>query len=72
MLASVVIVLFVWIAMRTGALDRAAVAAIAPMAGGAFVLAWAAPPARRLRTVGWTLIAISMATAAITMATLRA
>jgi hypothetical protein len=71
MIASVGIVLLVWLAMRMHVLDRAAVGAVAPMAGGAFVLAWAAPPAKRLRTVGWTLIAISTATAAITIAALR-
>jgi hypothetical protein len=71
MLASVVIVRLVWAAMRMRALDRAAVVAIAPMAGGAFVLAWAAPSAKRLRTVGWTLIVISTAAAGITIAALR-
>jgi hypothetical protein len=38
---------------------------------GAIVLAWAAPPARRLRTVGWTLIALSTATAGMALALLR-
>jgi hypothetical protein len=52
-------------------LDRAAGVAVAPMLCGAVVLAWAAPPARRLRTVGWTLIAVSTATAGMTIAILR-
>jgi hypothetical protein len=72
MVVSVVILVMVWLAVRTHALDRAAVAAIAPMVGGAFVLAWIAPPAKRLRTVGWTLIAVSTAAAAITIVALRA
>jgi hypothetical protein len=38
---------------------------------GTAALAWAAPPARRLRTIGWTLIAVSTATAGMAIALLR-
>lgn len=71
MLAVVVIVIVVGIGVQMHALDRAASVSIAPMLCGAIVLAWAAPPATRLRTVGWTLIAVSTATAGITIAFLR-
>ena len=71
MLAAVVVVVLVAKAARIQMLDETAVVTVAPMAGGAFALAWAAPSARRLRTVGWTLIAVSTATAGITIAFLR-
>jgi hypothetical protein len=71
MLAGIIVVVLVGSAAQMHALDRAAALAVAPMLCGAIVLAWAAPPARRLRTVGWTLIAISIATAGLTIAILR-
>jgi hypothetical protein len=70
-LAAVVVAAVVAAAARMHLLDRLAVVAVAPMLCGAIVLAWAAPPARRLRTVGWTLIAVSTATAGIAVAFLR-
>ena len=71
MLAAVGVVVIVATAARIHLLDGTAVVTLAPMAGGAFALAWAAPSARRLRTVGWTLIAVSTATAGIAIAILR-
>jgi hypothetical protein len=71
MLAAVVVVVLVATVAQMHMLDETAVVTVAPMAGGAFALAWAAPSARRLRTVGWTLIAVSTATAGITIAFLR-
>jgi hypothetical protein len=71
MLAAVVVVALVATAVQIHMLDETAVITVAPMAGGAFALAWAAPSARRLRTVGWTLIVVSTATAGITIAFLR-
>jgi YwiC-like protein len=71
MLTAVVIVVLVGTAAQMHVLDRAAAVAVAPMLCGAIVLAWAAPPAGRLRTVGWTLIAVSTATAGIAIALLR-
>jgi hypothetical protein len=71
MLAVVVIAVLVGAGAQLQALDRAASAAVAPMLCGAVALAWAAPPARRLRTVGWTLVAVSLATAGLTVAILR-
>ena len=70
-LAAVVVAAVVATAARMHLLDRLAVVAVAPMLCGAIVLAWAAPPARRLRTVGWTLIAVSTATAGLAIALLR-
>lgn len=71
MLAAVVVVVLVATAVQGHLLDETAVVTVAPMAGGAFALACAGPSARRLRTVGWTLIAVSTATAGITIALLR-
>jgi hypothetical protein len=70
-LAAVVVALVVATAARLHLVDWLAVVAVAPMLCGAIVLAWAAPPARRLRTVGWTLIALSTATAGMALALLR-
>jgi hypothetical protein len=71
MLAAALIAVLVGTAAQMHVLDRAAAVAVAPMLCGAIVLAWAAPPARRLRTVGWTLIAVSTATAGIAIALLQ-
>jgi YwiC-like protein len=71
MLGAVAAMLVVAAAARMRVLEWAGVYAVAPMAAAAFVLAWTAPPAQRLRTVGWALVAASTATAGITIAALR-
>jgi hypothetical protein len=71
MLAAVVVMMLVATAARIGVLDETALVTVAPMAGGAFALASAAPSAKRLRTVGWTLVAVSVATTGLAIAFLR-
>jgi hypothetical protein len=68
--ALVVLALFVAAAV-TGVLHPAGVIAVMPMAAGSIALACAAPPARQLQTVGWTLVGVSTLAALITISAFR-
>jgi hypothetical protein len=57
--------------VETGVLDPAAGPAVLPLCGAALGLAIAPPSARRLRTVGWVLVAGSAATTVLLVAGLR-
>jgi hypothetical protein len=71
MLAALVAVVLVATAAQVRMLDGTAVLTVTSMAAGAFALAWAVPPAKRLRTVGWTPVAVSAATTGLAIAFLR-
>jgi hypothetical protein len=71
MIGAAAVSVLIAFAARLHVLDAGGALGVAPMVAGAFFLAWAPPPAKRLRTVGWTLIAVSAAAAGITIAALR-